>query len=297
MMLLAVLLFRFQLVSSLTFCDDSKTKPLLRVIGGSATSSEEFPWQAAVVFYDSLGEGLMCGATVIDEYWILTAAHCIQKEPKKAFILTGLRTLNNPLHTHHVEKTVTHPEYDENTIANDIALVKSVSSLLKKGVSPVCLARDDSTLLSFNREALVVGFGLHIVSWSAFELTMSASDVILTSTLPIIPQRECRLEWSAVSEGSISITDKQLCAGSKLHGTAPGDSGGPLLAKDLFGRLVQIGITSFGAGGTSGLLDQNTYPGVYTRVSPYITWMERTTNYGNTPVYLIVSISITSLMW
>ncbi|KAE9421089.1 hypothetical protein Angca_008805, partial [Angiostrongylus cantonensis] len=53
-----------------------------------------------------------------------------------------------------------------------------------------------------------------------------------------------------------------------------GDSGGPLLVRDAAGRLVQVGITSFGAGGGIGLLDQGTYPGVYTRVASYSTWIE-----------------------
>ncbi|KAK6043922.1 hypothetical protein COOONC_18573 [Cooperia oncophora] len=90
---------------------------------------------------------------------------------------------------------------------------------------------------------------------------MGVSDVILSTTVPIIPQKQCRREWSALTGGAIQISVNQLCAGSKLHGTAPGDSGGPLLVRDPLGRLVQVGITSFGAGGIQGLLDQSTYPG------------------------------------
>ncbi|ETN76780.1 hypothetical protein NECAME_11444 [Necator americanus] len=63
-----------------------------------------------------------------------------------------------------------------------------------------------------------------------------------------------------------------------------GDSGGPLLAKDRHGRLVQLGITSFGAAGLQGLVDQSTYPGVYTRVSSYVPWIESVINAGATSV-------------
>ncbi|KAK5970346.1 Transmembrane protease serine 11F [Trichostrongylus colubriformis] len=273
-MLLAALYLLFPLASSLRFCDDSPAKSLLRVIGGSVASIGDYPWQAAVVFYGASGEGMICGATVVDEYWVLTAAHCIMKKPEKGFILTGLRSLHDPQHTHHVDKAVIHPGFDENTIIDDIALVKSESSLLKAGVSSVCLTRNDSHLLSSDT-ALITGFGLHIVRQSAFDLTMGVSDVILTTILPIIPQQECRKEWSFLTANVVLISDRQVCAGSKLHGSAPGDSGGPLLVKDRLGRMVQVGITSFGAGGFQGLLDQGTYPGVYTRVSPYINWMER----------------------
>ncbi|KAK6018281.1 trypsin, partial [Ostertagia ostertagi] len=181
-----------------------------------------------------------------------------RKNPDRAFILTGLRSLHDPQHTHHVERAVVHPGYDENTIANDIALVKSEFPLLATGVSSVCFAREDSSLIYPNSEAIVVGFG-----------------------------NSHRREWSALTGGAVLISDKQLCAGSKLHGTAPGDSGGPLLVRDRLGRLVQVGITSFGAGGFQGLVDQSTYPGVYTRVSPYITWMEQVTNSGITPFHLL----------
>ncbi|KAK6047577.1 trypsin [Cooperia oncophora] len=138
-MRLAILFLVFRHASSLNLCDESPIEPLLRVIGGSAASAGDYPWQAAVVFYDGSNKGLMCGATVINEYWVLTAAHCIMENPRSALILTGLQSLRDPQHTYHAEKIVIHPGYDESTIANDIAVVKSKRSLLKNGVSPVCL--------------------------------------------------------------------------------------------------------------------------------------------------------------
>ncbi|PAV62675.1 hypothetical protein WR25_20408 [Diploscapter pachys] len=39
-----------------------------------------------------------------------------------------------------------------------------------------------------------------------------------------------------------------------------GDSGGPLVVRDQLGQYVQVGITSFGASGLEGLVDQKTYP-------------------------------------
>ncbi|KAJ1355507.1 hypothetical protein KIN20_012947 [Parelaphostrongylus tenuis] len=103
---------------------------------------------------------------------------------------------------------------------------------------------------------------------------MKLSDVVLQATVPLIPLGQCQLVWSTLSAGAMTISNKQICAGSKLHGTAPGDSGGPLVVYDNTGRLVQVGITSFGAGGLAGILDQDTYPGVYTRVASYSTWIE-----------------------
>uniref|UniRef100_A0A914UI94 Peptidase S1 domain-containing protein n=1 Tax=Plectus sambesii TaxID=2011161 RepID=A0A914UI94_9BILA len=82
-----------------------------------------------------------------------------------------------------------------------------------------------------------------------------------------------------MTRGTTRITKAQVCAGSYLHGTAPGDSGGPLQAVGTDGRWYQIGITSFGANDEKAMLDQGTYPGVYTRVSAYLTWINDTTDY------------------
>ncbi|CAJ0602573.1 unnamed protein product [Cylicocyclus nassatus] len=268
-----LLVYCSQLVACLRFCDSLPNSSFLRIIGGSV-AKREHPWQAALVSYDFSNSGLICGATVLDEHWILTAAHCIVGSPKKSFILTGLTSLSSPEHIHHVERFVVHPDYDAKGISDDIALVKSKYSLYDDGVSSVCLARNDFELLS-SAQGIVTGFGLHIVSQSLFGVTMGVSDVVLEASLPIISRSKCQREWGMLSGGTINISEKQICAGSRMHGTGPGDSGGPLLAKAGDGKLVQVGITSFGAAGFQGLLDQNTYPGVYTRVSPYIPWIEK----------------------
>lgn len=103
---------------------------------------------------------------------------------------------------------------------------------------------------------------------------------------PSLPYMTFSTEWRQLSLGSVLLTNKQLCAGDVMKGTSSGDSGGPLLVRDKFGRLVQvsiqffdfspvqIGITSFGASGLKGMLNQKQYPGVYTRVSAYADWID-----------------------
>ncbi|KHJ95100.1 trypsin, partial [Oesophagostomum dentatum] len=216
--------------------------------------------------------------------------------PEKSYILTGLTSLSNPKHTHHVARTVVHPEYDAKQIRNDVALVKSRHSLFNDGISSVCITRNDSAILSSVDEGIVTGFGLHIVSGSIFGVTMGVSDVVLQTSLPIIPLNKCRREWRILSGGAITISDNQLCAGSRLRGTGPGDSGGPLLAKDANGRLVQIGITSFGAGGIQGLLDQSTYPEgkptIYLNymdiISPVQTYTRKSQSVTRKSLYLLL---------
>ena len=56
---------------------------------GSVTTTNEFPWQAFLVIYKSTGS-FYCGATLISNQWVLTAAHCLDKFNKILFLLTCL---------------------------------------------------------------------------------------------------------------------------------------------------------------------------------------------------------------
>ena len=48
-----------------------------RIIGGTMVSSmNEFPWQVYLLVEKSAG-AFVCGGSLIDSQWVLTAAHCL----------------------------------------------------------------------------------------------------------------------------------------------------------------------------------------------------------------------------
>jgi secreted trypsin-like serine protease len=80
------------------------------------------------------------------------------------------------------------------------------------------------------------------------------------------------------------LIESQMCAkskGAERMDTCEGDSGGPLEIK-LYGqsKLIPflVGITSFGIGCATNK------PGVYTRVSSYIDWIESVVNETFDPI-------------
>ncbi len=72
-----------------------------------------------------------------------------------------------------------------------------------------------------------------------------------------------------------------MFADDPLRGVGPcfGDSGGPLTVRGNFGKIVQVGVTSFGAESffVGGRCAFRWIPDVFTRVAGYKEWIEEVT--------------------
>jgi hypothetical protein len=79
----------------------------------------------------------------------------------------------------------------------------------------------------------------------------------------IIPEQDCQGFYNTYS---IDFK-KVICAGNGIADTCQGDSGGPLIC-EINGQSTVIGITSWGKG-----CSQHEAPGVYTKVSEYVRWV------------------------
>uniref|UniRef100_A0A182JNP4 Peptidase S1 domain-containing protein n=1 Tax=Anopheles christyi TaxID=43041 RepID=A0A182JNP4_9DIPT len=236
------------------------------IVGGTVARHGEFPHMARLAIQNENGEMVFaCGATLISEQWVMTAAHCLESQTimiRLGELKEGDDEFGDPIDVQ-VTQIVKHPNYKPRTVYNDIALLKLAHPVtFSSRVRPGCLY-SSSTI--DRTKAVAIGFGsTEAYGAGSKELLKVSLDLFTTAACTVFFQRNRR-----VPQG---LRDSHLCAGYLGGGrdTCTGDSGGPLqISSDDEACLAQIiGITSFGIGCGS------TTPGIYTRVSEYIDWIE-----------------------
>jgi len=239
-------------------------KTVGRIVGGTNSQVNEWPWQAALMYG---GNRQFCGGSLIADQYVLTAAHCTEGlRASDVSIRLGDHTLSttsesNQL-TRSVSKIINHPNYQGGSEINDIALIKLSSPVnFRTGVWPVCLPPKTPTYA--NKDATVTG-------WGTTSSGGSSSDVLKEVDVRVWSNLECeRTQYGS------AIKDTMLCAGQTGKDSCQGDSGGPLVFKDGGNNYDQIGVVSWGYGCAAP-----NAPGVYTRVSKYMDWIEQNTQDG-----------------
>ncbi|XP_002048382.2 trypsin-1 [Drosophila virilis] len=231
-----------------------------RIVGGTQVRSNKYPWIAQMI----RGSFLFCGGTLINDRYVLTAAHCVHDMDMSAVSVRLLQLDRSSTHTgitRAVSFAHAHAGYDPVSLVHDIALLHLDQPVpLVQFMRPVCLP--SSRLQQFDyQKAIVAGWGLSYEGGST-------SSVLQETIVPIITNAQCR----ATSYKSM-IVDTMLCAGYVQTGgqdACQGDSGGPLIVPDRIFRLA--GVVSFGYG-----CAKPNAPGVYTRVSRYLNWIAANT--------------------
>jgi len=252
-------------------CGIKKTS---RIVGGSETEVNEYPWIAAFDFngVDGTSPG-GCAASLVANNWAVTASHCFYNtdgvltvtKDTMSLVLgvhdrTGTTDTNRKVLT--IEEIVLHPSYNHANSMNDIALLKLSESVDLDAWSPACLPTSGADFTGQN--GWVYGWG------KTSELGASLADKLLELEVPIVSDSVCA---SAMSPQGVSITSDMLCAGGEDGKDAcGGDSGGPFTVADSqSGAHTLVGAVSFGVGcARAGLY------GVYADVPFFRTWIDET---------------------
>ncbi|XP_058448679.1 transmembrane protease serine 9-like [Malaya genurostris] len=213
-----------------------------RIVGGVDAEIENFPYQLSLRRSGSHS----CGASVLNDRWALSAAHCTYPTPDLDIITlragSSDRLEGGTLFS--VDQIVNHPDYDDWNLRNDVSLLHSTADFQGANIAPITLVPAETDYPAGTR-AVLSGWGLTSVPGSL--------PVILQMVdIPVVGQDSCEAGWP-----SGWVSDDMICASEPGRDACNGDSGGPLVTG---GR--QIGIVSWGASNCLG-----NEPGVYARVA------------------------------
>lgn len=265
----------------------------------------EWPWHAAIL--EKPQDLYVCGSTLLDESWILTAAHCV--DDYLPFVSTIDQILKVRLGEYDVSTTaeplrheefnitniVIHPGFNNSTLVHDIALLKlERPAKRKQNIDVVCMPKpgdfdhhekaDEASSASFARtrasssrqhshHSTNGSSGEHqcyVTGWGRRSETSEHSLVLKEIHVPLWDHDNCNGALQAQFGPAYHLPDTAVCAGAEGRDACDGDGGGPLVCEKN-GQWYQVGIVSFGIG-----CGRRNVPGVYTRVSAYENWIEET---------------------
>ncbi|XP_054553598.1 chymotrypsinogen B-like [Talpa occidentalis] len=225
-----------------------------RIVNGKTAVPGSWPWQVSLL--DSIGFHY-CGGSLINESWVVTAAHCKVRTFHNvvAGVIDRRSKTKKNMQVLRIAQVFDHPNFNVTTASNDIALVKlATPARFSSVVSPVCLP---SAQDNFTAGSLCVTTG-----WGRTHYQGAGPMKLHQATMPLLSNAECMRSWGS------DIIDSMVCAAGNRITVCKGDSGGPLVCqKD--GAWNLVGVVSW-ASDTCFI----SVPTVCTRVTEFMPWIE-----------------------
>ncbi|VVD01337.1 unnamed protein product [Leptidea sinapis] len=234
-----------------------------RIVGGHNADLNEWPWIVALF---NAGRQF-CGGSLIDDKHVLSAAHCVAHmtswDVARLTAKLGDHNIRTNTETQHVERkikrVVRHRGFDMSTLYNDVSILTLDQPVsFTKNIRPICLPSGGRAY---------AGTVATVIGWGSLRESGPQPSVLQEVSIPIWTNSECRLKYGSAAPGG--IVDHMLCAGKASMDSCSGDSGGPLMVNE-GGRWTQVGVVSWGIGCGKGQ-----YPGVYTRVTAFLPWIQK----------------------
>ncbi|MFN7471527.1 MAG: trypsin-like serine protease [Roseiflexaceae bacterium] len=239
-----------------------------RIVGGTEAVPNEFPFMA-YLYWSSGITSHRCGGTLLSPTWVMTAAHCVSGYGASSFrVALGMHSrygVNPYAQMSAIKRIVNHPNYNASIYDYDIALLELVTPMTmtaQVGLAEPGFLPGSSALYADGVSAVVAG-------WGTTSYGGSSASSLLKVTVPIVQNDRCDDAYGLLSTPQ-PITSRMVCAGDYDVGgidACQGDSGGPLFTVNA-GTFTVIGIVSSGEG-----CAWKDYPGIYTRVSFFESWI------------------------
>ncbi|KAG8237083.1 hypothetical protein J437_LFUL005190 [Ladona fulva] len=174
--------------------------PSSRIVGGSKAVSGEWCWQAKVMVWskDDDGSFFLCGGSIINDEYILTAAHCFYgMDISKVDVYVGAYKLYRDTEgrRENVDSILMHPRYDPKTKANDIALMKMARKIkYSDRVCSVCLP---TKKVDYTGEPAV------ITGWGALESEGDSPSALMQAVVNVVSNEKCRKQYGYLDPSQI----------------------------------------------------------------------------------------------
>ncbi|XP_037357727.1 mast cell protease 8-like [Talpa occidentalis] len=222
---------------------------------GTEAKPHSRPYMAFVSFCEKKnGRQYQCGGFLVQDNFVLTAAHCNGRNMTVTLGAHNIRERENTQQVIPVLRPFPHQDYDAERLVNDIMLLKLKSKArLTKAVQTIALPRHKDWVKP-GQVCSVAGWGK--MDGGIMPVTLQEVD------LEVQDEQKCKDLFKRMYNNSI-----ELCVGKpkSKKATGGGDSGGPFVCKGLVQGLVSYAYSR-----------PEVLPRVFTRISHFLPWIRRT---------------------
>nr|XP_034354113.1 granzyme E-like isoform X2 [Arvicanthis niloticus] len=225
------------------------------IIGGHEVKPHSRPYMALVTFLKVNGNKSSCGGFLVQDYFVLTAAHCLGSSLHSSMIvILGAHNLHAQEETQQiipVVKAIPHPDYNPLDHSNDIMLLKLESKAKRtKAVRPLKLPEPS--------DQVNPGDVCGVAGWGKTSINATKGSALLEEAELIIQEdKECKKRFHHYTKTT------EICAGdpNKIEAPSKGDSGGPLVCDN-----KAYGVLSY-------VKSKKISSGIFTKVVYFLPWI------------------------